>query len=45
MEWTNLAGQSKYDEVKKNFARHLPEVNAEDSPSAGQKGKAGGRAG
>jgi len=32
MEWTNLAGEPQYDEVKRGLARYLPEVNAPDAP-------------
>jgi len=32
MEWTNLAGQAKYAEVKKEMAGWLPKVNAEEGP-------------
>jgi len=32
MEWTNLAGDPKYDEVKQRLARYLPEVNVPDAP-------------
>jgi len=41
MEWTNLARDSKYDDVKKDLARHLPKVNAANSPGA--SGKPGGK--
>jgi len=37
MEWTNLAGQKKYDDVKKQLARWFPKVNAADAP--GRKGR------
>ena len=39
MEWTNLAGETQYEQVKKALARWLPKVNAEDAPGA----KGGGR--
>jgi len=32
MEWTNLASDPKYDEVKRRLARYLPEVNVPDAP-------------
>lgn len=32
MEWTNLAGDPKYADVKKELARWMPATNAEDSP-------------
>ncbi len=42
MEWTNLAGASKYDEVKRELSGHLPKVNAKNAPAAdGQKKKKG----
>ena len=37
MEWTNLAGDPQYDDVKKRFAAHLPTVNVPDAPR--DKGK------
>ncbi|MHC4983109.1 MAG: sulfatase [Planctomycetota bacterium] len=37
MEWTNLAGETKYDEVKGRFVRWLPKVNAADSPTKSGK--------
>ena len=37
-EWTNLAAESRLDEVKRDLARRLPERNAPDAPR--QKGKA-----
>ena len=44
MEWTNLAGDPKYDDVKKDLARYLPEVNAPDaSKGGGGGGKGGGK--
>ncbi len=38
MEWTNLAGQKKYDDVKKELAKWFPKVNAEEGPR-GKKNK------
>ncbi|HUU89980.1 MAG TPA: sulfatase [Phycisphaerae bacterium] len=38
MEWTNLAGDAKFDGIKKDLARYLPTVNAPDAPGGG-KGK------
>ena len=32
-EWTNLAGDSKYSDIKAGFAKYFPEVNAEELPS------------
>lgn len=32
LEWTNLATDAKYAEVKKDLAKWLPTTNAEDSP-------------
>ena len=37
MEWTNLAGQAKCAEVKKELAGWLPKVNAEEGPREGRK--------
>lgn len=34
-EWVNLAGNSKYDEIKQRLAQHLPAVNAPISPVQG----------
>jgi hypothetical protein len=31
-EWTNLASRSEYEFVKRDLARWLPKVNADDSP-------------
>jgi len=31
-EWTNLAGESEYAEVKKELAKWLPKFNAEEAP-------------
>jgi arylsulfatase A-like enzyme len=39
MEWTNLAGDAKHAEVKKQLAAWLPEVNAKEGPRAGQRAK------
>lgn len=39
MEWTNLAGDPKYAEVKKELARWLPKVNAEEGPRQGTQKK------
>ncbi len=36
MEWTNLAGDPKHADVKKQLARRLPKVNAEEGPRAGR---------
>jgi len=33
MEWTNLAGDPKYVDVKKDLARWMPTVNAPDAPT------------
>jgi len=33
MEWTNLAGDSKYDDVKNRLAKWIPTYDADDSPS------------
>ena len=38
MEWTNLAGESQYDDVKKRMAKWLPKTDAPDVP-----GRKGGR--
>lgn len=32
MEWTNLAGDSRYDDLKRQLARWMPQTNAPDSP-------------
>jgi arylsulfatase A-like enzyme len=34
LEWTNLAGDPKYAQVKKDLAKWLPETNAPDVPQA-----------
>ncbi len=34
MEWTNLAGDSQYDEVKRELARWLPRKNVPEGPKA-----------
>jgi len=34
MEWANLAGDSRYAEVKQDLAKWLPTVNAEEGPRA-----------
>jgi len=39
MEWTNLAGDPKYAGVKKELARWLPKVNAEEGPRKGRTRK------
>ncbi|HEY8504030.1 MAG TPA: sulfatase/phosphatase domain-containing protein, partial [Gemmataceae bacterium] len=39
MEWTNLAGNSEFDEVKKELAKHLPKVNKPSLPNAEQRKK------
>jgi arylsulfatase A-like enzyme len=39
MEWTNLAGDSKYDGVKKRLAKWLPKTNAPNAPGAGRRRK------
>ena len=31
-EWKNLADSSEFEEIKKRLAKHLPTVNAPDSP-------------
>ncbi len=36
LEWTNLANEPKYARVKKELARWLPKVNAEDAPRGGR---------
>ena len=36
MEWTNLAGDAKFDRIKKDLARHLPTVNVPDAPRGGR---------
>ncbi|MFQ6131518.1 MAG: sulfatase [Armatimonadota bacterium] len=36
LEWTNLADKPKYARTKKRLARWLPEVNAENAPTAGK---------
>ncbi len=42
LEWTNLAGQAEYVQVKQELARWLPEVNVEEGSRAGKapQGKA-----
>jgi arylsulfatase A-like enzyme len=37
LEWTNLAGDPKYAQVKKDLAKWLPETNAPDVPTGGNK--------
>ncbi len=37
LEWSNLAGDPKYAEVKKDLAKWLPETNAPDVPTGGNK--------
>jgi len=39
MEWTNLAGEAKYAEVKKQLAAWLPKVNTKEGPRVGQARK------
>jgi hypothetical protein len=34
MEWTNLAGDSQYEEVKRELARWLPKKNVPEGPKA-----------
>jgi arylsulfatase A-like enzyme len=41
-EWTNLAGDHGYDQVKSSLARWLPAVNVESPPPPG-RGRAAGR--
>ncbi len=36
MEWTNLAGDPQYAEVKRRLAKWLPKVNAEEGPRQGR---------
>jgi arylsulfatase A-like enzyme len=38
-EWTNLASKSEYDFVKRDLARWLPKVNAEDAPHSRGRGE------
>ena len=42
-EWTNLAAESRLDEVKRDLARRLPERNAPDAPRQKGKGESGRR--
>ena len=35
LEWTNLAGEARFDDVKRDLARWLPERNAPDAPHEG----------
>lgn len=37
MEWTNLAGDPKYDQVKQQLAQWLPKVNTPEGPRAGEQ--------
>ncbi len=37
MEWTNLAGDEQYAEVKKELAAWLPKVDADEGPRQGAK--------
>ncbi len=37
MEWTNLAGDPEYDDVKKRLARYLPETNVPEAPREKRK--------
>jgi len=37
LEWTNLAGDPKYVDVKKDLAKWLPTTNAPDVPTGGNK--------
>jgi len=39
MEWTNLAGDPRFDRIKKDLARYLPTVNAPDAPRRGRAGR------
>ena len=39
MEWDNLATQPKYDAVKRELARWLPKVNADDAPRRERPGR------
>jgi arylsulfatase A-like enzyme len=43
LEWTNLAGDPKYAEVKKDLSKWLPETNAPDVPQAEAKRKSSPR--
>jgi len=46
MEWTNLAGETRYDDVKKRLGKWLPKSDAPDAPRAkrrGGKGKTKGK--
>jgi len=43
MEWTNLAGDPKYGDVKARLAKYLPEVNAPDAPRGKGKGSRKGK--
>jgi len=36
MEWTNLAGDARFDGIKKDLARYLPTVNVPDAPGRGK---------
>lgn len=38
LEWTNLAGQDRFNDVKQDLARWLPAVNAADAPSKPKDG-------
>jgi hypothetical protein len=38
-EWTNLAGNSRWDDVKRDLARWLPERNAPDAPRQKAEGE------
>ncbi len=39
MEWTNLAREARHEPVKKDLARWLPKVNAQDAPTARRKAR------
>lgn len=43
MEWTNLAGDPQYNEIKASIAKRLPEINAPDAPTKPQAGGGGNR--
>lgn len=43
MEWTNLAGDPQYNEIKDSLAKRLPEINAPDAPTKQQAGGGGNR--
>ena len=39
MEWTNLAGNPKYDDMKEDLAKRLPKINVDEGPRKGASGK------